>query len=61
MTAYVSCAPGALYPADGSVDLPAEIAALRAAGDGAEVLREIYPSWRYRWPLPETLRLRGAA
>lgn len=60
MTAYVSCAPGALYPADGSVDLPAEIAALRAAGDGAEVVHTLYPSWRYRWPMPETLRLRDA-
>ena len=60
MTAYVSCAPRALYPADGSVDLPAEIAALRAAGDGAEVLDVLYPSWRYRWPMPETLRLRDA-
>jgi hypothetical protein len=60
MTAYVSCAPGALYPADGSVDLPAEIAGLRAAGDGAEAIHELYPSWRYRWPMPETLRLRDA-
>ncbi len=60
MTAYVSCAPRALYPADGSVDLPAEIAALRAAGDGAEVVRTLYPSWRYHWPMPETLHLRDA-
>ncbi|WP_162559769.1 glycosyltransferase family 61 protein [Methylobacterium radiodurans] len=57
MTPYVSCAPDRLYPPAGSIDAPEAVADLRAAGAAAAVLEELYPAWRYDWPMPETLHL----